>query len=172
MNRITFSRRAWVGGMGAAAALSLGGRLFAGDPVASATQPAKKKIDKGPPIEPLLVKQFVGAGHSDPAAVKQMLAERPSIVNGIWDWGGGDFETALGGASHMGRPDIVRYLLDHNARMDIFAAAVLAKIDVVKAAVAAFPGIHKVPGPHGISLLSHAKKAGADEVARFIESLG
>ena len=69
----------------------------AGDANAPATQPAKKKIDKGPPIEPTLVKQFVGAGHADLNAVKQMLAERPSIVNGIWDWGGGDFETALGG---------------------------------------------------------------------------
>ena len=44
-------------------------------------------------------------------------------------------------------------------RLDLFAAA-------------AFPGIHKIPGPHGIPLLAHAKKAEQAEVARFIESLG
>ena len=70
-----------------------------------------------------------------------MLAEEPNLINGAIDWGNGDFETALGGASHMGRRDIAEYLLEHNARMDIFAATMLGQIDIVKAAVAAFPNI-------------------------------
>lgn len=166
---VTISRRVWIGASLATAAGAA--TLLAADGAAPATQPAKKEIDKGPPIEPALIKQFVGAGHADLDAVKQMLTERPSIVNGVWDWGGGDFETALGGASHMGRPDIVRYLLDHNARMDLFAAAVLNRIDIIKAAVAAFPQAHKVPGPHGISLMAHAKRAEAVDVIKFLEAL-
>jgi hypothetical protein len=166
---LMISRRLWIGASLATAAGAAS--LLAADNAAPATQPTKKKVDKGPPIEPALIKQFVGAGHADLDGVKQMLAERPSIVNGVWDWGGGDFETALGGAAHMGRPDIVRYLLDHNARMDLFAAAVLNRIDIIEAAVAALPQVHKVPGPHGISLMAHAKRADAVEVIRFLESL-
>lgn len=138
------------------------------------TRPAagKPKPDKGPPIDAQLVRQFVGAGHADLVAVKQMLAERPNLINAVWDWGGGDYETALGGASHMARADIAAYLVECGARLDLFAAAVLGQVGVVRAAVEAFPGIHRTPGPHGIPLLAHAKKAGQEEIVRLIEALG
>ena len=102
-----------------------------------------------------------------------MLAEEPNLINGAIDWGNGDFETALGGASHMGRRDIAEYLLEHNARMDIFAATMLGQIDIVKAAVAAFPNIVNVPGPHGIPLIVHAEKGGAaaKAVLEFLQPL-
>ena len=119
------------------------------------------------------VKRFVIAGHGNLAAVKAMLAEEPNLINGAIDWGNGDFETALGGASHMGRRDIAEYLLERNARMDIFAATMLGKLEVVKAAVAAFPNIVHVPGPHGIPLLVHAEKGGpaAKDVLEFLRPL-
>ena len=119
------------------------------------------------------VKRFVIAGHGNLAAVKAMLAEEPNLINGAIDWGNGDFETALGGASHMGRRDIAEFLLEHNARMDIFAATMLGKLDIVKAAVAAYPNIVHVPGPHGIPLMVHAEKGGpaAKDVLEFLRSL-
>ena len=102
-----------------------------------------------------------------------VLAEEPKLINGTIDWGNGDFETALGGASHMGRRDIAEYLLEHNARLDIFAATMLGKLDIVKAAVAAFPNIVYVPGPHGIPLIVHAEKGGpaAKDVLEFLRPL-
>ncbi|HKP93782.1 MAG TPA: hypothetical protein VJS88_07780 [Chthoniobacterales bacterium] len=113
------------------------------------------------------------AGHGNLAAVKKMLEEEPRLINGTIDWGNGDFETALGGASHMGRRDIAEFLLEHNARMDIFAATMLGKLEIVKAAVAAFPNIVRVPGPHGIPLLVHAQKGGpaAAGVLEFLRPL-
>ena len=119
------------------------------------------------------MKRFVIAGHVNLAAVKAMLAEEPKLINGTIDWGNGDFETALCGASHMGRRDIAEYLLEHNARMDIFAATMLGEIDIVKAAVAAFPNIVQVPGPHGIPLIVHAEKGGpaAKDVLEFLRPL-
>jgi hypothetical protein len=119
------------------------------------------------------VKRFVIAGHGNLAAVKAMLAEEPNLINGTIDWGNGDFESALGGASHMGRRDIAEYLLEHNARLDIFAAAMLGKLDVVKAGVSAFPNIVHVPGPHGIPLIVHAEKGGpaAKDVLEFLRPL-
>src|SRR5262249_24018754 len=104
------------------------------------------------------------------AAVKAMLAEEPHLINGAIDWGNGDFESALGGASHMGRRDVAEFLLEHNARMDIFAATMLGKLDIEKAAVAAFPHIVHVPGPPGIDLIVHAEKGGpaAKDVLEFL----
>src|SRR5262249_15856947 len=114
-----------------------------------------------PQFDRARVKRFVIAGQRNLAAVKAMLTEEPNLMNGAMDWGNGDFETALGGASHMGRRDIAEYLLEHNARMDIFAATMLGRLEIVEAAVAAFPNIVSVPGPHGIPLVAHAEKGGA-----------
>ena len=126
-----------------------------------------------PQFDRARVKRFVIAGHGNLAAVKAMLAEEPKLINGAIDWGNGDFETALGGASHMGRRDIAEFLLEHNARMDIFAATMLGKLDIVKAAVSAFPNIVHVPGPHGIPLIVHAEKGGpaAKVVLEFLRAL-
>ncbi len=121
--------------------------------------------ERGPQMESAHVKQFVIAGHGNLPLVKEMLAAEPGLINGAWDWGNGDFETALGGASHMGRHEIAEFLLEHNARMDVFAAAMLGRLEIVKAAVAAFPGIVKVPGPHKIPLIAHAEKGGPPAVA-------
>ena len=139
-----------------------------------ATRPEQAKKDKGPPIAPELVREFVGAGHAKLERCKEMLEQYPTIVNACWDWGGGDFETALGGASHMGRPDIATFLIERGARVDIFAAAMLGRLDVVKAACGAFPNTRDVRGPHGITLLEHARKGGepARAVRAFLESLG
>lgn len=131
-------------------------------------------MDKKPALEAKLVEEFVGKSHGDLERVKEMLSQEPALINATWDWGGGDFETALGAAGHMGRKDIANYLLDHGARIDIFVAAMLGKLDIVKAALSAYPEVKNIPGPHGIPLIAHAK-AGGDEaqaVVDFLSSLG
>jgi hypothetical protein len=119
------------------------------------------------------VKEFVVAGHGDLEKTRSMVDRTPSLVYAAWDWGGGDFETALGGASHMGRRDIALFLLERGARMDLFAAAMLGQLEIIKAAVAALPSAARTLGPHKIPLLAHAQKGGpeAESVAAFIRSL-
>jgi hypothetical protein len=140
-------------------------------PPATAKPPKK---DKGPPLEDALVKEFVGAAHGNLDKVKQMLAQKPTLINATWDWGGGDWETALGGAGHMGRRDIAEYLLANGARLDVFVAAMLGKLEIVKAAVIAFPDTPKIKGPHGIPLIRHAEAGGEQAVAVkvYLETLG
>ena len=53
----------------------------------------------------------------------------------------------------MGRKDIADFLLAHGARLDIFAAAMLGKLEIVKAALNAYPEALHTPGPHGIPLI-------------------
>jgi hypothetical protein len=165
------SRKKFLVGSGVAAVSALLGRgLFAQPGVSSpAPSPSSKDVPDFPEHDPQIdrakVKRFVIAGHFNLEAVKEMLAAEPGLINGAIDWGNGDFETALGGASHMGRRDIAEFLLEHNARMDVFAATMLGKLDIVKAAVTAFPNIVNVLGPHKIPLISHAEKGGEDAKA-------
>jgi hypothetical protein len=178
MNAIV-SRKKFLVGSGVAAVGALLGRgLFAQPGVSSpAPSPSSKDVPDFPEHDPQIdrakVKRFVIAGHFNLEAVKEMLAAEPGLINGSIDWGNGDFETALGGASHMGRRDIAEFLLEHNARMDVFAATMLGKLDIVKAAVAAFPNVVNVPGPHKIPLISHAEKGGenAKAVLEFLRPL-
>ena len=58
---------------------------------------------------------------------KALLAEQPSLLNATWDWGGGDFETGLGGAGHMGNREIAEFLIGQGARLDIFVATMLGR---------------------------------------------
>ncbi|MCC2683446.1 MAG: ankyrin repeat protein [Paenibacillaceae bacterium] len=121
-------------------------------------------------MEPELVKQFVNQAHGNMDKVAEMLEQEPGLLNAAWDWGGGDWETALGAAAHCGRIDIVRYLLDRGARIDLFTAAMLGKLDVVKALIAAWPELRNAKGPHGIPLLVHAK-AGGEEAQPVVDFL-
>ena len=130
-------------------------------------------MDKKPALEAKLVEEFVGKAHGNFDRIKELLTQEPGLVNATWDWGGGDFETALGAAGHMGRKDIANYLLEHGARLDIFVAAMLGKLEIIKAALSAYPEAIDIPGPHGIPLIEHAS-AGGDEaraVLEFLESL-
>jgi len=130
-------------------------------------------MDKRPALHPSLVEEFVAKAHGDFARVQELLANEPALVNAAWDWGGGDWETALGAAAHMGRKDIARFLLDKGAHMDIYCAAMLGMLEVVRATIQADSTSATKPGPHGISLLRHAEAGGteADAVAQYLLSL-
>ncbi|MFL6518961.1 MAG: ankyrin repeat domain-containing protein [Chthoniobacterales bacterium] len=173
------TRKKFLLGSGIAAVGAVFGRSLFAQPGVSSPPPSPSSKDvpdfpeHDPQIDRARVKRFVIAGHFNLEAVKEMLAADPTLINGAIDWGNGDFETALGGASHMGRRDIAEFLLEHNARMDVFAATMLGKLDIVKATVAAFPNIVTVPGPHKIPLIAHAEKGGegAKAVLEFLQPL-
>lgn len=120
------------------------------------------------------VQAVVGASHRDLARVQELISRRPELANATWDWGLGDWESALGAASHTGRREIAEYLLGMGARPTLFSAAMLGRVDTVRAHLSADPGARLRPGPHGISLLSHARAGGqqATVVVDLIESLG
>lgn len=130
-------------------------------------------MDPKPSLAPDLVQEFVGKAHGDLGRIEELLAQEPGLINATWDWGGGDFETALGAASHMGRKDIAAFLLDHGARLDLFAAAMLGNLEIVRAAISAYPDAIQTPGPHGIPLIAHAQIGGEDarEVLEYLQSI-
>jgi hypothetical protein len=128
-------------------------------------------MEKKPQLNPEDVMAFVGNAHGDFGKVKALLEKEPALINAAWDWGGGDWETALGAAAHTGQREIAEYLLARGARIDVFAAAMLGKLSLVQAILTEFPEMKHAPGPHGIPLLVHAKMGGeaAKEVQEFLE---
>jgi hypothetical protein len=138
------------------------------------TPQAPASVTKRPdPIKSEMVKEFVIAAHGKFDRVKTMLEEEPALLNAVWDWGGGDFEAAIGGAGHMGNREIALYLIERGARMDLFVATMLGHLDIVKSTLVAFPNLLNSKGPHGIPLMTHAKRGGEDakKVLEYLESL-
>lgn len=127
-----------------------------------------------PSHDPELAREMVGVSHGNVARVRELLAGRPSLANASWDWGYGDWESALGAASHVGNQEIANLLLAAGARPSIFSATMLGQLDTVKAFVVASPGVQKTRGPHGLTLLTHARAGGpaAAGVLTYLESLG
>ncbi|HZP82792.1 MAG TPA: hypothetical protein VFB21_14220 [Chthonomonadaceae bacterium] len=128
-------------------------------------------MDGKPALPSELVQEFVGKAHGDLKRVQELLDREPQLLNAVWDWGGGDWETALGAAAHVGRKDIANYLLEKGARIDLFAAAMLDKRAIVAAILTDNPPARHALGPHGIPLIAHARAGEAQEVLAYLESL-
>ena len=150
--------------------------LLTGAAVAAASGVrAEAAVPESFPQHPLaLAREMVGVAHRDLARVRELLAMRPTLANATVDWGFGDWETALGAASHVGRREIAELLIENGAAPTLFSATMLGQLDVVKAMIAARPGVEKTLGPHSIGLLAHARVGGAQaaEVFRYLEGLG
>ena len=116
------------------------------------------------------VQEFVGNAHGDLDAVRAALESDATLANAAWDWGGGDWETGLGAAAHMGRRDIAELLLGRGARLDMFAAAMLGEVEIVHAILTAHPDLRDAKGPHGIPLRAHAE-AGGEQARAVLELL-
>ena len=100
----------------------------------------------------LMVQYFVIYAHMDLDKVKMLLAKEPRLIAAHMDWGGGDWESGLGGASHMGNKEIVTFLLEKGARMDIFCAASMNQLDTVQSMLKLQPNLIDSYGPHGMTV--------------------
>lgn len=126
--------------------------------------------DAFPQQDPGLVKDAVGASHGNFARIRELVEKQPAIARASIDWGFGDWETCIDAAAHVGNKPIADFLLQYGARPTIFSAAMMGQLDAVKAFIAARPGIQKTYGPHGITLMAHAKAGGPDSAA-VVQSL-
>jgi hypothetical protein len=136
-------------------------------------EPKFRPYWKKPQVNRLMAQDFVVYAHSERDLTKQLLEKHPALLNASIDWGGGDWETGLGGASHMGRRDIVELLLDHGARIDIFCAAMLGQLEAVRSFLTLQPKLIDAKGPHGFSLHFHAQVGGkeSENVLDYLQSV-
>jgi hypothetical protein len=126
------------------------------------------------PLPPEKVKDFVSAGHNNLDKVKSLLVEFPTLLYATWDWGGGDFETGLEGAGHVGNKEIANHLIGLGARTNLFVLTMLGKTTIIKAYLDMYPQYINAGGPHGFTLLHHAQKGGDDakELLEHLQSRG
>lgn len=126
-----------------------------------------------PMLEQEIVHEFVANAHGNLKRVQELLEQEQALINAAWDWGRGDWETALGAAAHTGQRDIALYLLTKGAHIDIFAAAMLGQAEIIQAILRTYPTMHSARGPHGITLMDHAKAGGveAHAVLELLETL-
>ncbi|MBK9109101.1 MAG: hypothetical protein IPM92_12235 [Saprospiraceae bacterium] len=178
-NRRQFIQKASIGLFGLALSENLFGQT-------QNTFNADNKIinNRYPAIDEELTYAIVNASHFDFEKVKKLVTKRPELANATWDWGFGDFETAIGACSHTGRRDIAEFLISHVAKPDIFTFAMLGMLSSVKELIKIFPGIQSHRGPHGITLWKHVQtrlankditskdKANVQKVANYLEKLG
>ncbi len=187
MNNIPFQRRRFI----KSSAFGLIGITAFGY---SSAQNAVSNVISPTNVEPLfyrypsmndnMVSGIVGASHGNFDKVKELVNKRPELAGASWDWGFGDWETALGAASHVGRRDIAEFLMSHGARPDIFTYTMMGMFKAVLEIIETVPGIQSHTGPHGITLLQHAKnrlenktisetdKANVNKVISYLEGLG
>jgi len=143
-------------------------------PAATAAAAAADIIrDQFPSHEPELVQEMVVVSHGNLARVKELVGRQPALAKVSFDWGFGDWETPIDAASHIGNREIAEFLIANGARPTIFTAAMLGQLDVVKAAIAASPGVARVLGPHSITLLRHAMAGGpaAQAVVDYLKTV-
>lgn len=135
--------------------------------------PSFKPGWKSPQVNRLMAQDFVIFAHSDLKMVEKLYKREPGLLNATLDWGNGDWETALGGASHMGRRDIVEFLLGKGARIDLFCATMMGLLDSVKAMLTLQPSLIDAKGPHGFNLHWHAQvgQEQAKPVLDYLQSI-
>lgn len=117
-----------------------------------------------------MVRSFVGLAHNDKNLEKiaEMISREPKLVYATWDWGGGDWETGLGGAAHTGSRKMARLLLEKGARIDAYCAAMLGEREVIAAMIKADFQTANARGPHGYTLLYHAASSGDVKMAEIL----
>jgi hypothetical protein len=166
-----WSRRSFVSLASALGVVSLG-RIESISAAQSA--PTGAVLETFPAQDPMVTKEVVTVSHSDLRRVRELVERQPALARASIDWGFGDWEACIDAAAHVGRREIAEFLVANGARPTIFSAAMMGQLDVVKAFVAARPGVQRNYGPHGITLMAHARAGGPDAVpvVQFLTALG
>ena len=118
------------------------------------------------------IDEFVLAAHNNLDKTRKLIDKNPLLLNCASQVVKGDFETAIGGASHMGRMDIAQLLFDKGARLDIFNLVFLGYTEVVKSLIEIQPDYLRAYGPHGFTLLHHAKVGKQDKFSDWLRKQG
>ena len=85
--------------------------------------------------------EMVSVAHRDLAKVRALAARHPGLVRAAIDGGFGDWESALGAASHVGNRAIAEFLLANGETPTILSAAMLGQLDLVKSFLTASPSL-------------------------------
>ena len=115
-----------------------------------------------------IVDEFVGVAHGDFDRVKELLAQYPALIHANATWN----ETPIQAAAQMGRKDMVEYLLNAGAPLDICTAAMMGMEDQVRSLLASDPASPQATGAHGIPLMYYPVISGEQDIAELLLAHG
>ena len=119
-------------------------------------------------LEQSIIEECVGSAHGDLDKVRELVERHPELVNARAPWN----ETPVEAAAQLGRRDIIEYLLEKGAPLDLFTACVLGRRDVVAAELAADPARARGRGVHDLPALYFAAIGGQREIADLLLAAG
>jgi ankyrin repeat protein len=102
-----------------------------------------------------VVDELVGNAHGNLARVKELLEERPDLLDAKATWN----ETAIEAATQMGNREIIDFLLAKGAPVDFFTGLALGRIDEVDEQRANSRGIHDLPPLYFAAIGGHVEVA-------------
>jgi uncharacterized Ntn-hydrolase superfamily protein len=120
-------------------------------------RPLQKSID-----------EFVTAAHHDLATVRSRIAAQPILVHARASWE----ENATEAAAHVGRTDIVEFMLSQGGMMDICTAAMLGRRQDVERFLKDDPSSVRAVGAHRIPVLYYPVIGGHREIAELLLARG
>jgi len=125
------------------------------------------------PLSPEMVKEFVIASHFDLPKVQAMLSEHPALLPAVHDWGEqGGLEDGISAAAHVGNRTIAEFFLEQGIPSNICVAAMLGRVDEVKALLDKDSSLANARGAHGIPIMFHAAMSGSTEVTDLLKAHG
>ncbi len=122
--------------------------------------------------QPDPIREFILASHFQLDKVKAMLDENPALLRAAYQWGENDFEDGLGAAAHVGNRAITEFFLSQGVPSTICVAAMLGRLDEVKAYLDQDPALVNARGTHGISLMFHAAMSGKLDLVDLLYARG
>lgn len=120
------------------------------------------------PLSQETINEFVVASHFDLPKVKELLAHHPDLLNENAEW----IETPVQAAAHVNNREIVEYLLEQGAPLDICTAAMLGRLDDVRALLAENSDLKDAHGSHNLNVLFYAALGDSIPVAEALLEAG
>ena len=120
-------------------------------------------------LSPDLIQEFVISAHGNFPKVQEMLGQEPRLLNEKWTMFD---ENALQASGHMGRADIMEYLLGKGAPLTVFAAASMGRAEDVARFLDEDASLATALGVHGMTILYHVALGGNVEIAEMLVAKG
>ena len=116
----------------------------------------------------VVVDELVGNAHGNLERVKEIVVNKPDLMNAKASWN----ETPLEAATQMGNRPIIEFLLNHGAHIDFFTVLVLGRLDDVDRELKQHPDRAQARGIHDLPALYFAAIGGNLAVAERLLDAG
>ncbi len=107
-------------------------------------------------LDPLVINEFGAVCHFNFDRVKELVAAHPAVVHANAGWN----EMGVEASAHMGRPDMVGFLLERGAPLSLPTSVMMGESERCRELLAEDPERIRERGPHDFALMWYPQIAG------------